>query len=126
MAIERTANETQFNAVCQAAAQASALTEAERQLPTDLARDLARAGMFNMFVPQKIGGQELSPPEGMARTANTCYARCGQCMGVDDRLDRGYRQCLYRSGNRRRYVCRGGAYYLWYICSQWTRTTRWR
>lgn len=67
MAIERTANETQFNAVCQAAAQASALIEAERQLPTNLARDLARAGMFNMFVPLKIGGQELSPPEGMAR-----------------------------------------------------------
>ena len=67
MGSEQTASETHFNAVCQAAAQASALIEAERQLPTDFARDLARAGMFKMFVPQKIGGQELSPLLGMAR-----------------------------------------------------------
>ena len=59
--------DTAFADICDAAARASSVIEAERRLPHGLARDLAHAGMFNMFVPKKIGGQELSPPEGMAR-----------------------------------------------------------
>ena len=62
-----TRNEKQFAAICNAAAQAGAASEAARQLSPDLARALARAGLFTMFVPQEIGGQELSPLEGMAR-----------------------------------------------------------
>lgn len=60
-------NEAQFSAICEAAAEAAARIEAERQVPAELARDLARAGLFDMFVPQQIGGQQLSPLQGMAR-----------------------------------------------------------
>ena len=56
-----------FDDICIAAAAQGDAIEAARQIPADLARDLARAGMFDMFVPSAIGGQELSPLEGMAR-----------------------------------------------------------
>ena len=50
----------------QAAAESEA-TETARQLSPELARALARAGYFNMFVPNALGGQQLSPPDAMAR-----------------------------------------------------------
>lgn len=55
-----------FESVCAAVAAQAETIEAGRQVPAELARNLSYAGMFNMFVPQAIGGQELSPPEGMA------------------------------------------------------------
>lgn len=61
------AEDKDFAAICAAAAAQGDAIEAGRQLPSELARDLARAGLFNMFVPKKIGGQELSPVEGMAQ-----------------------------------------------------------
>ena len=49
------------------AAAESEATETARQLSPELARRLARAGYFNMFVPNALGGQQLSPPDAMAR-----------------------------------------------------------
>jgi alkylation response protein AidB-like acyl-CoA dehydrogenase len=39
-------------------------TEKNRKLAPELARDLADAGMFKLFVPAEIGGLELGPVEG--------------------------------------------------------------
>ena len=50
----------------QAAANAAAHEQA-RQLSPEMARGLAKAGFFDMFVPRAVGGQELHPAEGMAR-----------------------------------------------------------
>lgn len=58
--------ETAFDDICKAVAAQSDDIEHQRRLPASLARDLARAGMFTLFVPHEIGGRELSPPEGMA------------------------------------------------------------
>jgi alkylation response protein AidB-like acyl-CoA dehydrogenase len=62
-----TKSESEFDKICSAIGAAADDIEAARQLPHDLARQLAHAGLFSMFVPQAIGGQQLSPPEGMAR-----------------------------------------------------------
>src|SRR5262245_66190067 len=35
--------------------------EAERRLPEDLARELARAGFFRIFLPAAYGGLDLTP-----------------------------------------------------------------
>ena len=56
-----------IKAVCAQAAAESEATETARQLSPELARALARAGYFNMFVPNALGGQQLSPPDAMAR-----------------------------------------------------------
>ena len=39
--------------------------EAARRLPDDLARDLARAGFFRIFLPKPYGGLDLTPMQGM-------------------------------------------------------------
>src|SRR6266700_3469362 len=40
--------------------------EASRRLPADLARDLAEAGFFRIFLPEAYGGLDLSPMDGIA------------------------------------------------------------
>jgi len=40
--------------------------EASRRLPEDLARELARAGFFRIFLPAAYGGLDLTPMEGLA------------------------------------------------------------
>jgi alkylation response protein AidB-like acyl-CoA dehydrogenase len=40
--------------------------EASRRLPEDLARELARAGFFRIFLPAAYGGLDLTPMEGIA------------------------------------------------------------
>src|SRR5581483_11306748 len=40
--------------------------EAERRLPLDLAKDLARAGLFRISLPAAYGGLDLTPLEGLA------------------------------------------------------------
>src|SRR5690348_17361252 len=39
--------------------------EAARRLPDDLTRDLARAGLFRIFLPKAYGGLDLTPMQGM-------------------------------------------------------------
>ena len=58
-----------IKAVCARAAGESEATEAARQLSPELARALAGAGFFNMFVPTSLGGAQLPPPEAMTRLA---------------------------------------------------------
>jgi alkylation response protein AidB-like acyl-CoA dehydrogenase len=40
--------------------------EASRRLPADLARELARAGFFRIFLPAAYGGLDLAPMDGIA------------------------------------------------------------
>jgi len=40
--------------------------EASRRLPEDLARDLARAGFFRIYLPAAYGGLDLTPMAAMA------------------------------------------------------------
>src|SRR5713226_1206039 len=40
--------------------------EASRRLPEDLARELARAGFFRIFLPEAYGGLDLAPMGGIA------------------------------------------------------------
>src|SRR5260370_30828669 len=40
--------------------------ETSRRLPKDLARDLARAGFFRIFLPAAYGGLDLTPMDGIA------------------------------------------------------------
>lgn len=40
--------------------------ETSRRLPEDLARDLARAGFFRIFLPAAYGGLDLTPTDGIA------------------------------------------------------------
>ncbi len=56
-----------FEAVCLAAQARAEETETNRQLAADLAHQLADAGLFSMYVPRAIGGQELTPLEANAR-----------------------------------------------------------
>jgi indole-3-acetate monooxygenase len=42
------------------------LIEASRRLPEDLARELAQAGFFRIFLPAAYGGLDLTPIEGIA------------------------------------------------------------
>jgi indole-3-acetate monooxygenase len=39
--------------------------EATRRLPEELARDLAHAGFFRIFLPKPYGGLDLTPMEAM-------------------------------------------------------------
>jgi len=39
--------------------------EASRRLPQDLARELAHAGFFRIFLPQAYGGLDLTPMEAL-------------------------------------------------------------
>jgi alkylation response protein AidB-like acyl-CoA dehydrogenase len=39
--------------------------EKARRIPTDLSRKLARAGCYRMFVPESLGGLEVSPLDGV-------------------------------------------------------------
>jgi indole-3-acetate monooxygenase len=43
-----------------------AAIETSRRLPEDLARDLARAGFFRIFLPAAYGGLDLTPMDGIA------------------------------------------------------------
>ena len=56
-----------FAAICAAAQSQAEATEAARALAPELARQLADAGMFAMFVPKDVGGHQLTPLEGNAR-----------------------------------------------------------
>ncbi len=56
-----------IEAACAQAAAESNASEQARQLSPELARKLAAAGMFDLFVPRKLGGQELTPMEAMTR-----------------------------------------------------------
>jgi len=38
-------------------------SEALRRMPTDLAAQMADAGLFQLMLPKSVGGQELSPLE---------------------------------------------------------------
>jgi alkylation response protein AidB-like acyl-CoA dehydrogenase len=40
--------------------------EASRRVPEDLARELAQAGFFRIFLPETYGGRDLAPAEGIA------------------------------------------------------------
>ena len=40
--------------------------ETSRRVPEDLARDLARAGFFRIFLPAAYGGLDLTPMDGAA------------------------------------------------------------
>src|SRR5512139_1958509 len=40
--------------------------EADRRLPEELTRDLAREGFFRIFLPAAYGGLDLTPLEAMA------------------------------------------------------------
>jgi alkylation response protein AidB-like acyl-CoA dehydrogenase len=39
--------------------------EAARRLPEDVARELARAGFFRIFLPEPYGGLDLTPMAGI-------------------------------------------------------------
>src|SRR6201996_3375127 len=39
--------------------------EASRRLPDDIARELAHAGFFRIFLPEAYGGLDLTPMEGL-------------------------------------------------------------
>ena len=41
-------------------------TETSRRLPEELARDLARAGFFRIFLPAAYGGLDMTPMDGIA------------------------------------------------------------
>lgn len=56
-----------FETVCRQAQMESVESENARQLSPELARNLAAVGMFDMFVPKTLGGQQLPPAEAMAR-----------------------------------------------------------
>ena len=62
-----------IKAVCARAAGESEATETARQLSHELARALAGAGFFSMFVPASLGGAQLSPPEAMTRLSYLAY-----------------------------------------------------
>jgi alkylation response protein AidB-like acyl-CoA dehydrogenase len=40
--------------------------ETSRRLPEELARDLAQAGFFRIFLPAAYGGLDLTPTDGIA------------------------------------------------------------
>ena len=50
-----------FEVVWQSAGEQAETTEKNRKLAPELARNLADAGMFKLFVPAEIGGLELVP-----------------------------------------------------------------
>jgi alkylation response protein AidB-like acyl-CoA dehydrogenase len=66
--------------------------EASQRLPEDLARELARAGFFRIFLPAAYGGLDTAPVDGIAsslrpirarmraRGAPPRYAACGARM----------------------------------------------
>jgi alkylation response protein AidB-like acyl-CoA dehydrogenase len=56
-----------LSAICTAAQNQAEATEAARALAPKLARQLADAGMFSMFVPEAVGGAQLTPLQGNAR-----------------------------------------------------------
>lgn len=65
------------------AARAYEIEEA-RRLPADLARAMARAGLFRMLVPQDIGGLELAPTTALAaiETVAAADASAGWCTMI--------------------------------------------
>lgn len=56
-----------FSAICAAAAEAAETIEAARAVPSALARQMARADMFSLYVPQDIGGPQHDPISANAR-----------------------------------------------------------
>ena len=60
-------SDTAFAALCEEAARLAPDIESDRKLPATFARDLAAHGMFSMFVPEQIGGGEVSPVFGMQK-----------------------------------------------------------
>jgi alkylation response protein AidB-like acyl-CoA dehydrogenase len=65
------------------AARAGEIEEA-RRLPADLARTMARAGLFRMLVPQDVGGLELAPAAalGAIETVAAADATAGWCTMI--------------------------------------------
>jgi alkylation response protein AidB-like acyl-CoA dehydrogenase len=61
--------------------------EASRRLPEDLARELAHAGFFRIFLPKVYGGLDLTPMEAMEVYEE--LAR-GGCLGRVVRVEREY------------------------------------
>ncbi|MEC8247693.1 MAG: acyl-CoA dehydrogenase family protein, partial [Pseudomonadota bacterium] len=62
--IHLSVNVSKFEAAWQSAGEQAEISEKNRKLASELARDLADAGMFKLFVPAEIGGLELAPVEG--------------------------------------------------------------
>ncbi len=62
--IHLSVNVDKFEAAWQSAGEQAETSENNRKLASELARDLADAGMFKLFVPAEIGGLELAPVEG--------------------------------------------------------------
>ena len=49
-------------------------TEAGGRLPEDLARGLARAGLFRLWTPRAVGGVELTPSAGLRALEAAAHA----------------------------------------------------
>lgn len=58
--------------------------ERARRLPADIARTLARAGLFRLLAPRSLGGLELDPATALAamETIATADAACGWCVMI--------------------------------------------
>ena len=60
--------------------------EASRRLPDDIARELAHAGFFRIFLPAAYGGLDLTPMEGLeifeelARADASVACACGTAI----------------------------------------------
>src|SRR5260370_38812790 len=58
--------------------------ETSRRLPEDLARDLARAGFFRIFLPAAYGGLDLTPMDGIAVFEELAEAHASVAWGVGE------------------------------------------
>ena len=62
----------------------SAEIECARRMPADVARLIAEAGLFQLFVPKSLGGLELDPATALAtiETIAEADASCGWCVMI--------------------------------------------
>lgn len=90
--------------------------EAELRLPEDLARDLARVGLFRTFLPAAYGGLDLAPAEGLEVFEELARADASVAWCVMERkhaLDRGAAfagrgaRYQHRTGRDHRQTARG-------------------
>src|SRR5260370_38360257 len=56
--------------------------EAARRLPEDVARELARAGFFRIFLPTAYGGPHLTPPAGIRLFEEVARAAASAAPGA--------------------------------------------